>query len=280
MSEYGSGRRDYSDFVARLSPAMREAAEIAHSLEGRVENRPKESEATAVKQALTDADMATQEAILRVLLGSFPQVCLSAEEDTETVSRFPERSDARVIIDPIDGTLHSYLQAEGPYAVIVGLTLKGRYEAGLVALPREGLFFDAARGAGARAGSVGRPMSPIRVEPGGDRVLVHNGTPQSVVDRLNDRGWEIIRASGGAVSVAPLIPGVRAGLRCAASNDGISIRGRVGALISREAGAIVKGPGRTEFPDDADSPAPCLIVAGCSEDLEALEEAAAGACDA
>jgi len=40
------------------------------------------------------------------------------EKIRHLIERFPERADARVIIDPIDGTLHSYLEGLGPYAVI------------------------------------------------------------------------------------------------------------------------------------------------------------------
>jgi len=117
-----------SEFVETLAPALRQAASIARSLEGRVSNRPKADEATAVKAALTLADTASQEALLVPLLERFPDVKLEAEEDTPTVSRFSQTRDALVVIDPIDGTLRFYLEAKGPYAVMIGVAIGDRYE--------------------------------------------------------------------------------------------------------------------------------------------------------
>ena len=81
---------DPEAFVEALAPALREAASIARSMEGRVANRPKRGETSAVKAALTVADTASQEAILVPLLARFPQVCIAAEEDTPTARRFPD----------------------------------------------------------------------------------------------------------------------------------------------------------------------------------------------
>jgi fructose-1,6-bisphosphatase/inositol monophosphatase family enzyme len=260
-------------FRLRLLGSLREAAALARSLEGHVPNRPKRDEVTAVKQALTEGDTAAQEVLLERLLEEFPGVRLEAEEDTPHVSRFPTASDAVVVIDPIDGTLHSYLEGTGPYSVIMGLAIRGVYRAALVGLPREGLFFDAAAGCGARMSRAGGPPRRARVDATGNRVLVSHGTPDAVSARLREQGFDPVPASGGAVSVAPLIAGVRAGLRFVPSGSGISIRGRVGALISREAGAWVRGRGGAPFPDDMQSTAPALLVAAAEADLALLDEA-------
>jgi len=250
-----------SDFVRALAPALRQAAAIARSLEGRVSNRPKEGEATAVKAALTIADTASQEALLIPLLEHFPQVKLEAEEDTPSVSRFSQSGDALVVIDPIDGTLRFYLEAKGPYAVMIGLAIGDRYEASLVALPREQLCFDAVRGRGARVRSRDAAVKAVTLgEPTGNRILVSHNLPTSAVERLRDLGYEVA-AAGGAISVAPLIPGVCAGLRLAReSAEGVSIRGRIGALISAEAGALVTGA-TGPFPSEIRVPAPALLIA-------------------
>ena len=117
-------------FLAVIGPAVRQAASIARALEGRVRNRPKDGEDSAAKAALTLADTAAQEAILVPLLEHFPDVSLLAEEDTPSVGSFPHQADECVVIDPIDGTLRCYLEAAGPYAVMVGLVrrrpLRGR----------------------------------------------------------------------------------------------------------------------------------------------------------
>ena len=261
------------DFTRALLPALRKAAALARSLEGRVPNQPKTSEATAVKQALTEGDTAAQEVLLARLLEEFPEVCLEAEEDTAHVSRFPATADATVVIDPIDGTLHSYLEGTGPYSIIVGLVQGGVYRAALVGLPREGLFFHAEIGCGAQMARATGASRVARVDASGSRVLVSHGTPEAVVERLREAGLDPVPASGGAVSVAPLIAGVRAGLRFVPKGSGISIRGRVGALISREAGAWVRGRRGASFPDDMKSDAPALLVAASEGDIALLDDA-------
>jgi fructose-1,6-bisphosphatase/inositol monophosphatase family enzyme len=268
---------DAAEFARSIAPAVWRAAEIAHALEGRVQNSPKSGEVTAVKQALTAADTAAQEAVLETLVDRFPTVSLAAEEDTPSVGRFPDHSDALVIVDPIDGTLRSYLERGGPYAVIVGLAWKRELQVAIVALPREGLLFHAVRGQGAFMSRARGEPKPARLAADGNRVLVSNGMPAVVSERLRELGFEVIQASGGAVSIAPLIPGVRAGLRLAGGARGISIRGRVGALIAAEAGALVRSEGGRLFPSDLDSVSHTLRVATNEEDLRLLDEGLAAA---
>jgi len=258
-------------FVEILLPAMGQAAAIARALEGRVWNQPKDGEDRAAKAALTIADSATQEALLVPLLAAFPDLRLEAEEDTPSAARFSGRGPARVVVDPIDGTLHSYLEGRGPYAVMTGLALEDRYEAALVALPREGLLLEAVRRGGARRWpSFQGPPEPVRLAGGGSRVLVSHEMPRAVLRRLADRGLEPQPACGGAIAVAPLLPGVRGGLRLATGGGSISVRGRIGLLIAREAGARACGESGRPFPADLDSAARALAVAGDDDTLELL----------
>ena len=264
----------HRDFARLLEPGVRRAAKIARALEGRVPNRPKSHEESDVKQALTEADTSAQEALLDALYDCFPDVCLAAEEDTPGVSRFPSEAGSRVVIDPIDGTLHSYLEGSGPYAVMIGLVVGGIYVSGLVALPREGLLFAGTRGAGAFGSRGGGPLRPARAQGDGDRILVSHGMPTPVVAYLRDAGFEVISACGGAVAIAPLIRGVRAGLRFAANDGiGISIRGRIGCVVAAEAGAIVCGDGGGDFPSDDTTRAATLRVTALEEDQELLARA-------
>jgi fructose-1,6-bisphosphatase/inositol monophosphatase family enzyme len=264
---------DPEKFVRVLAPAVRQAAAIARALEGRVTNRPKARESTAAKQALTLADTAAQEALLVPLLERFPDLRLEAEEDTPSVAQFRGESEALVVIDPVDGTLHYYLGAAGPYAVMVGLALGGRYAAALVALPREGLFFEAVRGRGASAGRAGAPARPARLHAGAERVLVSHDLPEAALAFLRERGAEPRFGCGGALAVAPLVAGVRAGLRFASGATGISRRGRIGALIAQEAGARVCAPGGAPFPEEIDAPARGLLVCSADEDVALLSGA-------
>jgi hypothetical protein len=264
-------------FADLMEPAVIRAAKLARSLEGRVRNRPKPGEETRVKQALTEADTAAQETVLEDLRIHYPGVSLEAEEDTPLVEHFPKGSDSLVIIDPIDGTLHSYLEGGGPYAVIVGLAFQRVLCSALVALPREGLCFAATAGQGARMTRSGASARRARVQDGGSRVLVSHGMPERVVDHLVAQGLDVIPACGGAVSVAPLIPGVRAGLRYATGERGVSVRGRVGALIAAEAGVGVRGDGGRPFPLNLDTPSRTLRVATREADHKLLQDALAAA---
>ena len=160
-------RTDPEAFVRALAPALRQSASIARALEGRVANRPKAGETTAVKAALTIADTASQEALLVPLLEHFPTVRLAAEEDTPSTIHFASAGPELVVIDPIDGTLRFYLEGAGPYAVMIGLAREREYTAALVALPREELYLDAVRGQGARVAQRGSP--PRRGARRGDR---------------------------------------------------------------------------------------------------------------
>jgi len=266
-------------FVATMLPALRQAAAVARALEGRVVNRPKEREDTASKAALTVADTAAQETLLVAVWERFPFVALEAEEDTPTVHRFPRHAEARVVIDPIDGTLHSYLEGRGPYAIMVGLAIADRIEAALVALPREGLFYDATRGQGARVTRAGGVPRLVRVPlpDAGQRILVSHGLPEPAQEALRARGYELVHGAGGAIAVAPLVPGVCAGLRVVNGPKGISARGRIGALIAAEAGALVHCESGKEFPSELAEPARALLVAARGEEMEALEAALASA---
>lgn len=261
------------DFVRVLAPAMRQAASIARALEGRVRNRPKAGESTAVKAALTLADSAAQEAILVPLLEHFPGVSLEAEEETPSVASFPTVASELVVVDPIDGTLRFYLEGQGPYAVMVGLAAGGRFEAALLALPREGLFFDAVRGGPAHMARAGSRPREARAEATGRRVLVNHEVPRPALDRLRAQGFEVSFACGGAIAVAPLIPGVRAGLRVARAPGGISLRGRIGALISACGGARLEDETGRSFPAALDAPSRALLVGASDDDVASLRDA-------
>jgi fructose-1,6-bisphosphatase/inositol monophosphatase family enzyme len=266
-----------SEFIKAIAPSVTRAAAVVRELEGRVANEPKDGESTDIKSALTLADTVSQEIILAAVLDHFPGVCLRAEEDTPLVARFPTRAPATVVLDPIDGTLRSYLERAGPYGIMVGLAAAGAYQAAIVALPHERYEFHATLGGGAfsATGSDG-VARPVELAPSGNRILVSYDLPERCAEILRGRGYELVQACGGAISVAPLIPGFRAGLRVATNDPpNVSIRGRIGVLIAREAGATVLRETGDPFPDDLETPARVLIVGSDSNDLEMLQEAAA-----
>jgi fructose-1,6-bisphosphatase/inositol monophosphatase family enzyme len=260
-----------AEFVRTLSPALDQASAIAAALQGRVSNIPKAGEQTAVKAALTIADTAAQEALLVPLLARFRAARLEAEEDTHSVELFEGTAAAlRIVIDPIDGTFHFYLAHRGMYAVMAGFAVDGRFEAALVALPREELRFEAVRGRGAQRATIGSEATPASCTRDGRRLLLSDGVPEAVETRLRAAGFETGRACGGAVALAPLVPGVRGGLRIAKYAT-ISVRGRIGVLIAREAGALAETADGAPFPDSLDEPATSLVVASDRATADAIQ---------
>jgi myo-inositol-1(or 4)-monophosphatase len=117
---------------------------------------------------VTDADRASEAAILEVLRDAFPAHAVIAEESGEHGS-----GEERWLVDPLDGTTnfaHGYPQV----SISLAFQRGGRTELGLVLDPlREECFF-ARRGGGASLGG-----TPIRVSSAGslDEALLATGFP-------------------------------------------------------------------------------------------------------
>jgi fructose-1,6-bisphosphatase/inositol monophosphatase family enzyme len=261
------------DFIEDLTPAIREASAVARKFEAKAQNFPKTGETSDVKAALTLADTECQEILLQALLARFGHVALEAEEDTASVAAFSQAGPELVVMDPIDGTLRSYLERRGPYGVMVGIALDGCYEAALVSLPREDLFFTAVRGEGAQRAQGEASFAPASVEDqvsaGKQRVLVSYEMPEGVVEDLEGMGFEVGYGCGGALAVATLIPGVCGSLRWC-PEQGVSIRGKVGLLIAREAGALVCDSTGGPFTERLSERSDLLLTAANQEILDQL----------
>jgi hypothetical protein len=123
---------------------------------------------------------------------------------------------------------------------------------------------------------MGEQACPVEPTRGGHRLLLSDGVPEPVEKRLRAAGFETGRACGGAVAIAPLLPGVCGGLRVAKYAT-ISARGRIGLLVAREAGARVETGDGGPFPDSLDEPATTLVVAADDETARAVRAALLGA---
>ena len=99
-------------------------------------------------------------------------------------------------------------------SAITTLRSVGRFTvAAFVALPREELCFEARLGGGARGGAGERPLQAVRAAARGNCVYVSHDLPPPALRVIERAGLEPRPASGGAIAVAPLVPGVCAGLR-------------------------------------------------------------------
>jgi hypothetical protein len=252
-------------FVESLSDSLAAAAASVRWLAGRVRNTPKRGERTASKQALCEADCVSQEILLAGLRRHFPGVELDAEEDTPGVAAFAgNRCEYRVLIDPIDGTLH-YLDRDGVYAILVGLERDGRVEAALVAVPEADILIRAVRGHGTELAQGGGAFAPVHCTPSGSgrRLLISKTLEPAAQHALRKREYELSASSGGAIGVAPLLPETCAAIRIGDGAEGVSRRTWVSSLATLEAGGSVEtlsGP----FPQQYE-PGIAGVIVGPSE---------------
>ena len=103
---------------------------------------------------VTPADLASQEAVRRIVLGAFPDHCLVGEEDAHAPGP-ARRAEYRWIVDPLDGTTN-YVHQVPHFAVSLALERNGEALVGAVYDPNREECFTAVAGEGARLN--GRPL--------------------------------------------------------------------------------------------------------------------------
>jgi myo-inositol-1(or 4)-monophosphatase len=139
-------------------------------------------------QPVTEADLAADRILHRILLGERPDYGWLSEETADSPERL--RRERLWVVDPIDGT-NSFVAGRPEFAVCVGLVDGGRAVVGVVHNPATGEMFHAAAGGGAFLDG-----APIRVSAEGP-------VPRIVASR-----WEMKRGEFGAFhpawSVEPL----------------------------------------------------------------------------
>ena len=116
------------------------------------------------KDVVTEADLASQKVIRKILLGAFPDHQFLGEEaePNRPPRRKPvsaARSAYRWIVDPLDGTVN-YVHHLPAYAVSIGLERGGKPLVGVVFDPLSGECFSAVRGRGAFLND--QPIRPTR----------------------------------------------------------------------------------------------------------------------
>lgn len=123
---------------------------------------------------VTKADHESEEAILDVILGAFPDHHVLAEESGHTVPE--EESDGdhyQWIIDPLDGT-SNFLQGIPVFCISIGCRRRGQVMAAVVFEPLRSDLFTAGRGLGALHNS--QPMS-VSDRAGLDDAFLATGYP-------------------------------------------------------------------------------------------------------
>ena len=128
------------EFLRAAEDAARLGGQVLRSWSSRFTVREKSR-----SNLVTEADLASQTAIVDLLRGRFPQHALLGEED---LGHDLPAADYRWIIDPLDGTTN-YVHGFPYFAVSIGLEHQGEVIAGVVYDPMHDELFAAAKGMGA-----------------------------------------------------------------------------------------------------------------------------------
>jgi myo-inositol-1(or 4)-monophosphatase len=228
---------DLSDWLDAAEAAARRGAAVLESWRSKFSVREK-----GRADLVTEADLASQQAVREELLGRFPDhEFLGEEGDHAAASRRNGRP--LWIVDPLDGTTN-YVHDCPPYCVSIGLEVDGELEVGCVYDPRLEEMYSAARGCGATLN--GRPMKTSGVTELGNALLA-TGFPADLrghewqLDRFRDfalRAGAVRRTGSTALNLAFVAAGRFDGY-WGFSNNAWDVAG--GVVLVREAGGTVTG---------------------------------------
>lgn len=127
------------EFLRAAEDAARLGGQVLRSWASRITVREKSR-----SNLVTEADLASQTAIVDLLRGRFPQHGFLGEED---LNHERAGSEYRWIIDPLDGTTN-YVHGFPYFAVSIGLEHRGDIIVGVVYDPTRDEMFAAAKGQG------------------------------------------------------------------------------------------------------------------------------------
>src|SRR5260370_1029882 len=190
---------------------------------------------------VTDADMASQQAIRELISRRFPQHEFLGEEDASAAARPGADSPPTWIVDPLDGTTN-YLHDCPLYCISIGLQVAGELVVGVVLDPSRPELFKAAQGQGAWLGD--DRLSTSRVARLEDAMLA-TGFPSDMRDRddlypywryFGLRTHALRRTGSTALSLAYVAAG-RFDAYYAFDNHAWDVA--AGTVLIREAGGIV-----------------------------------------
>jgi myo-inositol-1(or 4)-monophosphatase len=164
-----------AELLAVCEQAARAGAEQLLAWRGRFQTREK-----APRDLVTDADLASEQAVRRVIAEHFPAHGILGEE--APVMEQLERPYCWVV-DPLDGTIN-YAHGLPCYGVSIAVTQNGRLLAGVVLDPERNECFSAAAGGGARLN--GQPMKVSHAETVEESLVAVSFPP-----RLDDNSLDL-----------------------------------------------------------------------------------------
>ncbi len=165
-----------------LLPHLKVAAAYANFLQPKIAALPaKEQGKNFFTAALTDADVAIQNLVEVVLLGTFPEIRFYGEEYESSnntkyfrATELGLEGDYLVTLDPIDGTKF-YMDGHSNYQIILSILNTDDFEAVLAISPAQNTYYYALRGQGAFQGTLEMDLDtckPLRVTSSKPHVLL------------------------------------------------------------------------------------------------------------
>lgn len=138
---------DNEHLTVAIAAARAGAAELMSRRDSRVVNEK------APKDLVTDADLASQKAIRKILMNAFAGYVFVGEEEGEndpldSVRRGNADAPACWVVDPLDGTIN-YVHRLQSFAVSIGLYHRGKMRLGVILDPVTDELFTAIDGGGA-----------------------------------------------------------------------------------------------------------------------------------
>ncbi len=264
-----------SEYLAVCEQAARAGGAVLQDWIDRITVREK-----GPKDLVTDADLASQQAIRQIVLSAFPDHRFVGEEQDGAGNEAAQPSAMdevayRWIVDPLDGTLN-YVRGLPSYAVSVALERGGDLLAGVVFDPMLDECFTAAAGRGAflngkriRASRCKSLAEALVAVSFGTNVRRNSVEVRRFVEVLHTA--QAVRRSGSAALNLCYIGAARLDAYFASSVKVWDVG--AGVLVAREAGAVVM----SILGQDFDLRRPDLAVAATAELhaelLEALSRA-------
>jgi myo-inositol-1(or 4)-monophosphatase len=233
---------DINEYLGVCEKAVRAGGAVVQDWAGRFDVRKK-----GPADLVTQADLASQEAVRQTVLGAFPDHCLLGEETSGNEN--PPRKEYRWIVDPLDGTTN-YVHGVPHYCVSLALERNGELLVAAVFDPVHDECYTAAAGCGAHLN--GRPIHASGVASLGDALAVVSFPARVERDSLEVRAFlemlphsQAIRRTGSAALNLCYIAAGRFDLYWSYTTHIWDIA--AGVLLVREAGGLVTAPDGGRF---------------------------------
>lgn len=232
------------DWLATCEAAARAGGEQLQQWQGRFRTREK-----GVCDLVTDADLASQEAIRAVIQERFPHHAFVAEEGHEKGLCVPPPDQLVWVVDPLDGTTN-YVHGYPQYAVSVALVRGAELQVGVIYDPVHEQCYSAAASLGAWCNGI-----PIRVSKNlaVQESLVAVSLPARVASDAPDlldfikasQTCQAVRRSGSAALNLVCVANGSLDAFWATHIHAWDVA--AGVLLIREAGGVVTGRNGVEF---------------------------------